>query len=276
MNEAKFPHPVLKYKGSAPELAGRDPQALATGIIMPRETMKSLTAVPPMKPPTLSALKGLNFKGLAFSRSKSAPPSPVDEKPPILFDNNAPLAPALPEAIIPEDSSFGKREPTDVAPGFSATEGTFTRPLFEPQPRSLSDTSTSIPLSAPQPVKPRPADTVIRAPVPVAASPSVPMQHIVNPALILPVAGSRSGSSSPSFEQAIMVERKRRVVSGLSNSPIPKGARFKSSPLTGDRTGVVVAEKVKRGLTTAVNIDDVADNDAHLPDQIGRNDHEEQ
>jgi metal transporter CNNM len=84
---------------------------------------------------------------------------------------------------------------------------------------------------------------------------------------------SRSVSPAPSLE-AILLDRKRRIVaSGSQSSTVPvssqsfgqnfemwvpspriaspsiKGARFKSSPLGGgERSGVVVAEKVKENL----------------------------
>lgn len=54
-----------------------------------------------------------------------------------------------------------------------------------------------------------------------------------------------------------MIERMRRATVGTAATPAPKGARFKSSPLTGDRNGVVVAERVKgdAGVRSQTDVD---------------------
>lgn len=248
-NEVKTTPATLKRKLSAPELAGNISRALpaaSPGAAVLREMGKSSTATPSMKP-TLSALKGLNFKNLTFTRSKSAPPSPTEEKSPVLSEKNRSEAAPAPDDTHVDNSLTAQvgseSSVVDVAnstPAYSAAEGTFTRPLWDSPPQVIANAATNVSTSATQSTRNRPADITHGLSSPAD---SIPSPHIINPALILPITSTRS--PSPSLEQAILVERKRRAVSGMSSSPVPKGTRFKSSPLTGSRGGVVVAEKVR-------------------------------
>ncbi|KAI0338101.1 DUF21-domain-containing protein [Trametopsis cervina] len=230
LNESKVTPPVLKHKASAPELVGDH---------SPAATAKPLSAA--LNKPALSALKALNFKGLAFSRSKSAPPSPTDEKAEMSLVKEGdtaepPLAGTDTDGYKTLMHDLAEMDVADAAPAYLSADNPMP-PLFAPQPRSAVNMYTG---------KDKPADVPLHAPTPAAPAAGGALHHqIVNPALILPVVG-RNTSPSPSLEQAILVERKRRAAAGVSSTPVPKGTRFKSSPLIGDRNGVVVAERVKR------------------------------
>ncbi|KAI0086786.1 hypothetical protein BDY19DRAFT_329289 [Irpex rosettiformis] len=240
-SETKTTQPALKHKGSAPELASNAVQG-GSG----KKPLRRSSANAPNKP-ALSALRNLNFKGLGFSRSVSAPPSPSEDKAVAFFSADDKVTVTVQEAAVDEEgSTFSKEKGFDGE--ITEMDVADAAPLAN-VPVGVSGQPTIL---APQPLPPnvnvlKPIfDTSIHAPIPVNASASAlpSTNRIINPALILPYA--RNPSPSPSFEQAIMVERKRRAVAGSSSASIPKGTRFKSSPLTGDRGGVVVAERVKR------------------------------
>lgn len=222
-NEAKG-LPTLKRRGSAPQLT--DPADLPM-----------MNAAQQYKPNLMPGL----FNRLAFTRSRSAPPTPRDGAE-NLSDNTEKVgegAPAEPDS----DGIHARTVPNIVDYVAEEELQPFTGPdLISPQ-------SPGYP-SFPEPALPKTkvvhhslAITPLRAPVPIpatrAASP-------LTSSLAYPDM-THSMQSTPSLEQAILVERQRRAVSGSSASPVPKGGRFKSSPLIGERNGVVVAEKIKRG-----------------------------
>ena len=130
-----------------------------------------------------------------------------------------------------DEIGVAEMDVSDVAvPAY--TYGTSHPGIYAPQPLNPSK-----PISAPITItNPNPMNNT-HAPIPSS-------HRIINPALILPY---RTPSPSPSFEQAILVERKRRAQAGGGSSS--KGTRFKSSPLNvvggSGGGGVTVAERMK-------------------------------
>lgn len=243
-NESKPPHPILERKGSALELVGGITRTAST-----KESPRRFSANAPNKA-ALSALK-LNFKGLGFTRSRSAPPSPTEEKPEVFLGKGSKdkdISVTVQESAV-DDEKYDYF-PRELHPDHEQAEMDFA----DVAPVHTS-TDEAPQIVAPQPLSPAAnVSSSIHAPTPVAAS-ALPSNHrIVNPALILPYA--RNPSPSPSLEQAILVERKRRAAAGMSSAVVPKGTRFKSSPLTGDRGGGVVAERVKRTTVTSALTDE--------------------
>ncbi|KAI0665573.1 hypothetical protein C8Q78DRAFT_986223 [Trametes maxima] len=241
---------MMKRIGSAPQLVASD-SSDATAIVpdVPK-------APPPVvKPVALPALRGLNFKGLGFQRSRSAPPTPHDavsaEKDKIDVNNAPPpvpegvVAPQVPIVALDIPHAAVEEKPTQIV-------------LDEPIPAPVK----------PAPVPVIPADSMLAA-TNMARARSM-QSGVGNPGIaVIPVPPtlahgfgppSRSASPAPSLEQAIMVERKRRAASGSGNQSAIKGGWFKSSPLNGgERAGVVVAERVKRDLHTDTYAEDRVD-----------------
>ena len=258
---------AIKRKISAPELVGNATSTVPTSTatvtgITNREMTKSLMATPLIKPIPLPALKGLNFKGLGFARSRSAPPTPRDERQPSVGQEKGDSTPAtVPEGCLPDETLYGEDDydakmtsELDKIDRASSPEmiSASTAPAVLPYTIDTLDigahaspgvgrTRSSAAVTT--------AATPLRAPVPVPVS-ATTLAPLANAPLVPPVMTSRSSSPAPSLEQAILAERMRRAVAGASSSPAPKGGRFKSSPLTGDRVGVVVAERVKREMWT--------------------------
>lgn len=211
-------------------------------------------AVPSIaKTAALANLKSLNFKGLSFARSRSAPPTPRKV--------NKELAADTPSAPTPDDGDQPESVPRSPLEESSA-DAYDDKELLAENPVDVMYTghtpertvnwsnSVSTTVSVPP----------IRAPVPVPATASPPAYNLAAAA----VSRSSSPASSPSLEQAILVERKRRATSGTVTAP--KGARYKSSPLTGDRSGVVVAERVKRRMDPSES-EEVDFGNVRIPDQ---------
>jgi len=218
---------------------------------------KSLTATPTMRPTVIPSLRNLNLMGLSLARSRSAPPTPrdSDRKGDLPAHSTVPEGFAIKEDETPEDmippleDNIQNRISLDTSP--TLTES-FPHPIFATTPPQTLERVESATRSKPT--------VQIRAPDPVIAQASSSV--VPNPNLLYPGI-SRSASPAPSLEQAILVERKRRATSGNIASPVPKGARFKSSPLTGGRNGVVVAEKVKRN----IDADDGKIGDVRIPNE---------
>ncbi|KAL1943716.1 hypothetical protein VTO73DRAFT_4161 [Trametes versicolor] len=226
---------LMKRTGSAPQLAdlGYTTAAAAIGIPVPPPPPPP----PIVKPIAIPALRGLNFRGLSFPRSRSAPPTPRDavstEKEKVLQET---APPSVPEGIVVTPAPLPGSTPVNE----------------KPQPATVLD----------DPVKPATPQVVIPADSALAAANigrSRSIHNSTNPSSIpvIPVPPtlglaygppSRSASPAPSLEQAILVERKRRAASGSGNASAVKGGWFKSSPLNGERAGVVVAERVRRNL----------------------------
>ena len=180
-----------------------------------------------MRPIQIPALKSL--KGFAFSRSRSAPPIPREEKPAV--QDGAEIARPSFENIEDGTSTLrGTFNEKDVIDEVSVAD-TIQQTTTYPEPSSRIDPT----LHTPQPFQ-------IRAPIPVSAIASSPTPL----SLTALAAVSRSSSPAPSVEKVIMVERKRRATSGSASMPAPKGPWFKSSPLNGERSGIVIAERVRR------------------------------
>ncbi|KAH8105480.1 hypothetical protein BXZ70DRAFT_921025 [Cristinia sonorae] len=206
------------------------------------------------KPAALSTLKNFNFKGLAFSRSRSAPPTPRKVEKELPADT-PPTNDQDPQVIHPSDSAPQSPVETDVGLQSSFLLNLTTQPSIESDYGNFTVDHTS---SRPKPtiVVPIPS---IRAPVPVRAVPS--------PHSAVSSAVSRGASPTPPLEQAILMERMRRATTGNAAGSVPKGSRYKSSPLTGgDRNGIVVAERVKRGMV-ADEIDD-SGKEKSVPDKL--------
>ncbi|KAI0643240.1 DUF21-domain-containing protein [Trametes meyenii] len=230
---------TMKRTGSAPQLVASD--SSDTTAIVP-----DVPKPPPpvVKPVALPALRGLNFKGLGFQRSRSAPPTPHDaisaEKEKVDV-NNAP--PPVPEGVVAPQVPIVTLD----VPHVDVEEKLSQIVLDEPAPAPVK--------SAPAPVIP--ADSML-AVTNMARARSMQSGAGNSGIAVIPVPPtlahgfgppSRSASPAPSLEQAIMVERKRRAASGSGNQSAIKGGWFKSSPLNGgERAGVVVAERVKRDL----------------------------
>ncbi|KAH9939784.1 DUF21-domain-containing protein [Epithele typhae] len=222
--------PMLKRTGSAPQLAGSDSSG-ATAVAKPI----------PVKPLTIPALRNLSLKVPGFQRPKSAPPVPRD---------------AI--AVTEKD-----KEKVDVTAA-SVSDGTTSPPVQTTVVEAVASTDEVVTPVAPAvpvvSIEPETPGTPT-APVPVPAAPVTVVRARsthgsglfpltpISPG-VAPGAGpnppSRSASPAPSLEQAIMVERKRRAASSSGAQAQIKGGWFKSSPLNGERHGVIVAERVKR------------------------------
>ncbi|KAI0631544.1 DUF21-domain-containing protein [Trametes polyzona] len=232
---------AMKRTGSAPQLVASD----SSGATAVPNTDIPPPPPPIVKPVAIPALRGLNFKGLGFPRSRSAPPTPRDA---VSVDK---------EKVLQESA------PPPVPEGVAVT------PMSaEKLPIDVRDEPTPVPTKPTQPPVVIPPDSVLAAtninrsrsihsPSSNPGIAVIPVPPTLNLAHGLP---SRSASPAPSLEQAILVERKRRAASGSGNQNAIKGGWFKSSPLNGgDRAGVIVAERVKRdlhaGASTAKEVD---------------------
>ncbi|KZT01891.1 DUF21-domain-containing protein [Laetiporus sulphureus 93-53] len=182
------------------------------------------------------------------TRSSSAPPIPRDQETLDKEKDGANTPAPVPEGVVvvtsppSEVSDQGRAEdekqlgPTGIADAYTVEVETPTKIPQVVSAEASARTRPSVPLS-PSPVRatavPPPS---INATLAAASKPT-----------------SRSSSPSPSLEQAILIERKRRAASaGAGNLPAPKGLRYKSSPLTGERSGLVVAEAVKRDMSAGL------------------------
>lgn len=181
------------------------------------------TSKPILRPIPMPALKTL--KGLAFARSRSAPPTPREDKPPVQHVPEK-LCPSMEKIEDGTSTLYGTFDEKDVADEVSTPDSANPTITYPELITCIKST---------QPVQ-------IRAPIPVSATASSPPPTSV----VALSAISRSSSPAPSLEHAIMVERKRRATAGALSMPPPKGGWFKSSPLTGERNGMVVAERMKR------------------------------
>ncbi|OSD00294.1 DUF21-domain-containing protein [Trametes coccinea BRFM310] len=240
---------AMKRTGSAPQLVSSDTSD-ATAV-SPPDAPRPPAPPPIVKPIALPALRGLNFKGLGFQRSRSAPPTrDVDpsEKEKVAQDI---ATPPVPEGIVavsppptilePAPAVPHERRPQVVIPDDPVARNVKSVPpsVVIPPDSILATTNMNRARSIHNAVGNNPGIAVV--PVPPTFS---------NLGFGPP---SRSASPAPSLEQAILVERKRRAASGSGNQSAIKGGWFKSSPLnSGDgRSGVIVAERVKRDLLTA-------------------------
>ncbi|OSX62805.1 hypothetical protein POSPLADRAFT_1180890 [Postia placenta MAD-698-R-SB12] len=234
---------ILRHRRSAPQLAPQskvtDGTSVAPGIqvssSVPASSADGLavspSASPTPKTPTLPVVKptamhtlplrglnALNLKGIGsrIARSRSAPPTPRDET----ASEPGEVTPTVPEGIVV----------VTPAPAGAGAD----HELSQESPVIFMDAAQ---LTSPQPVVSVPqvinAESVARAKL---SPPQSPVPLTVNALATASKPTSRSSSPSPSLEQAILIERKRRAASaGAGSMPLPKGARFKSSPLTGER-----------------------------------------
>lgn len=226
--------PPLEQTGSPPPVSSLNVALAQT----PSQATKTASAAPHHKPITIPALRSINFSRLGFTRSRSAPPTPrdkvetdvdhteiCDDTPPAVPEGV--IFPNVPTVMLPDTNQdsllMTYSSPQDLPPTLTASET-----LVVPEVGVLKGNPMHHGLSV----------TPIRAPVPLLAYPTLHDSSY---------SGLTQGTSpSPSLEQAILMERKRRATSGAASLPAPKGGRFKSSPLTGERGGMVVAERVKR------------------------------
>lgn len=221
-------------------------------------------------------LRPMTLKGLGFLRSRSAPPIPRDEE-----SETSPAPRTSSDASNQDIPSAMNARTVDIPRARSAIA--MPRPIRSPPPVIMGQYGNpSEPTSGPV----RGAEKTPK-PLPVLAdggdgSGSAP--HFTP----IPIPMSRSASPAPSLE-AILLGRKGKLI-GTSNpgypsaTPVPvnsttssvgssvslvspqvgitsairpasvKGTRFKSSPLGGgERAGIVVAEKVKEGMSGGAN-----------------------
>ncbi|KAI6001980.1 hypothetical protein EDD15DRAFT_2541669 [Pisolithus albus] len=206
-----------------------------TDVSLSPRTSKSTTGTPALRP--------LTIKGLGFFRSRSAPPSPRD--------NNR-----NPSAV------FGARKDTlttvkdhheletGESPSSANRVDTTSETTKVDQDEALSRATAAAPLPdvhREAPFSRRNVHGSTGTPIPSATGPATP----------------KITSPSPSFE-AFLLERKRRIATsskdtgssaaspkgdGRPATPAKGGSKFKSSPLGGgERTGIVVAEKIKQDM----------------------------
>ncbi|EMD35783.1 hypothetical protein CERSUDRAFT_115736 [Gelatoporia subvermispora B] len=238
--------PAANSPQSAPTVAVSASSGITTGEVKSH----SAGGTPILKPIAIpGTLKGLT-KGLGFSRSRSAPPSPRDAKAPKASGLDGTSTPV--PAVVPEGELFISA-PTPLAGIYLTRE-----PAATPAPPQEGTSTDVHDLNMPVITLPPAESPTGQAEQSVSHAKSlssgapqghsapvmpVPVPHSVSLAL---APSSRSSSPSPSLEQAILIERKRRAAVGGMSTSVPKGARFKSSPLTGERQGVVIAERVRR------------------------------
>ncbi|KZT63556.1 DUF21-domain-containing protein [Daedalea quercina L-15889] len=258
---------VIRHRRSAPQLVASSDKDASEGMAV---APTLITTSPPSAPDTTSALaqpnkllvpqivrpsalRGLNPLNLRnigkMSRSRSAPPIPRDEVVARPKDGDSTPAPVpegkvleSPQSMRPDQGSSIVVEQTNdtaltgVPEGLTAAD-TSAAPAIVPEVVHVDSQARArtrlSPLHSPTSSPPLSPSAITPLPPPMLAASSKP--------------SSRSASPSPSLEHVIMLERKRRAASaGAGSMPAPKGLRFKSSPLTGDRTGVIVAEQLKR------------------------------
>ncbi|KAH7886734.1 hypothetical protein F5I97DRAFT_1966859 [Phlebopus sp. FC_14] len=234
------------------------PDLSSTIVVEPPISPKSDAITPVMRP--------LAIRGLSFLRSKSAPPSPREDG-----KASSVLSPS--------------RKGTSTSPKEDITEGTPSSIVRDLQAMVTIDEPKDIlekdQDAASPPVDPTPIHTPCETPLKKRAVSSVGLASALHGSTSYPT--SRSGSPAPSLE-AILLDRKRRmaaaaaagkdansvntVVSTVERTPVMrittpsiKGAsKFKSSPLGGgERTGIIIAEKVRQE-TKAQEGESVLDN----------------
>ncbi|KAH9929143.1 uncharacterized protein B0H18DRAFT_997734 [Fomitopsis serialis] len=250
---------VIRRRRSAPQLvasADADNAVIAPVVVVssPPSSAAETVSVPgqPYKfpPPSIvkpSALRGLNPLNLMalgkISRSRSAPPTPRDKTAARPKDGDSTPAP------VPEGEVVESPEPTriDLGPGI-LVEQVNNDPPPDASDAFVKADSIAVPAAVPEIVH---LESRARSRLSPPSSPRLGPSGSTSLAPPLLAASSkpasRSTSPSPSLEHAIMLERKRRAASaGAGSMTAPKGLRFKSSPLTGERTGLIVAEHIKR------------------------------
>ncbi|KAG8215827.1 hypothetical protein J3R82DRAFT_7769 [Butyriboletus roseoflavus] len=223
---------------------------------------------------TSLVLRPLNTHGLSFLRSTSAPPSPRNR------------GKALSVVSTPSQAS---RPNTPVGSSATTPRTIVGSPGITDDPKAKGETPKA---SGVVSVSENVAGSGPRRPTPMKKQP-VCSSGTGSPLVGSMTPASRSAPPSPPLE-AILLERKRRLaaaagagkdvgfmtvpsISGTSHNNdarvpalrapamSPKGtSKFKSSPLGGgDRTGVVIAEKVKQ------DIEDHAE-DIRIPDEMDK------
>ncbi|KAG7085890.1 hypothetical protein E1B28_003424 [Marasmius oreades] len=273
---------VLAKEGAAEFLQGFDPSVEPLGIITLEDVLEELIGeeiydefdpqgaqgdpyeVPPAAQPKQGvssppdavaptssgsqrpALKPLSLKGFHFLRSKSAPPSPRDSVPP-------PSALTAPQA----SENLNLPEASPVPPRRTHSQTHIDQGVADPQSQVVQD--SNIPADGL-----RIPSVIIEAPTPVIPAPTLlGMTRFASQGGGTSTPGSRSASPAPSLE-AYLLGKRRLAASAAGSSgagalPLSlrapgsssghKGARFKSSPLTGPgemaSTGVV--GRVKEG-----------------------------
>lgn len=240
------------YDEFDPQGARGDPYEVPEREIKPSEpvTPKIEVTTPTQKaPPSLpiivpTALR--NFGGLGFLRSRSAPPIPRD-----LPDENkqdagnvekhGPIPSNDAKIEMPKPAAVVERQLSSVVePDGPSPEYTPSAPV-EPTSVGAEGKSKSLPANTiPSPV----ASPILRtaSPAPLEAVLLDRKRRLVGAApSAVASTTSLSGSTAPSPPPVIGAVPARNAPS--------KGARFKSSPLGGvEATGVIVAEKVKDGV----------------------------
>ncbi|KAI6014499.1 hypothetical protein PISMIDRAFT_672228 [Pisolithus microcarpus 441] len=209
--------------------------AVTDTSLSPR-TSKSTTGTPVLRP--------LTIKGLGFFRSRSAPPSPRDNNrnPSAAFGSRKDtLTTVKDHHELETGESLSSANPVDITPETAKVD----------KDEAASRATPTVPLP----------DVPGEAPSPrrnLHGSTGSPTHNAAGS------AAPKITSPSPSFE-AFLLERKRRINAsskdtgssavsskgdGRPAAPAAKGgSKFKSSPLGGgERTGIVVAEKIKQDM----------------------------
>lgn len=246
------------YDEFDPQGARGDPYEVPERDVQPSEKVipKPEAASPKTAPPSLpiimpTALR--NFGGLGFLRSRSAPPVPRDvDLDPNVDENNqddgyvekhGPMTMPDTKIEMPKPAAVAERqapsivvEPYDVAPEYSPS------PPIEMSPGiGAEGKSKSLPLAntASSPVLSPNLRTA--SPAPLEAVLLDRKRRLIGAASVAPSAvastTSLGGVAGPSTPTVIGVAPAR-------NTPSVKGTRFKSSPLG----GVVVVEKAKENV----------------------------
>ncbi|KAK7467311.1 hypothetical protein VKT23_004368 [Stygiomarasmius scandens] len=237
-------------------------------------TPMTTEAPPPLPATPKPTLKPLSLKGLNFLRSRSAPPSPRDATakdtiPDALHElkvsNDTGERALIPRTYSSSDLE-GMRPASPVMSGRNTEGMEMDVPVNRQRmtgrgPPSIiveQHSSTSDPSPNDKPLQ----HVELKAPTPIVAP--IPRVTIAQPtAKLSGDPSSRSASPAPSLE-AILMDRKRRGgatggptvasnllapgnVTGPAGRPgAPKGTRFKSIPLVGERAGVIVAEQIRQ------------------------------
>ncbi|GBE85783.1 hypothetical protein SCP_0803050 [Sparassis crispa] len=233
--EAKVARSLQRRRSDSqlPTMPGEPVAALGSDLKNEMDGSKSLISLTAMKP--MGTLRALNLKGLSFTRSRSAPPSPREQThqkgegrytPATVLEDTVSVVEGSPDIDLSDDGTIFSSPYVGAEVAVASHE---RQDL--PSITVTSPSGSGLPSSSPR---------------------SKTVQNFISPGAVVPqsVNVTAPRSSSPSLEQAILIERMRRAAAGVSQAG-PKGARFKSSPLSGERSGVIPAETVRRNLSTA-------------------------
>jgi metal transporter CNNM len=194
--------PVLRRKGSAPQLSSPETSRAAVPSSQPTQRSASGSGTPVLRPIAIPALKGLSF---LTGRSRSEPPVPRDGK----LTSSARLT-------VPEAGDKWKPKPSAPANTHNGIDEKTLELVSAP------------PVEVPAP----PAPAYLPPPVAVSTVPVLmPGGPINDAARVRQEAStiSRSTSPGPSLSEALLRARRPATPHGYTTAP-GKGTRFKSTP----------------------------------------------